>query len=118
MAEEENIKSRATQKPQQRGTSIAVSVSTLSEVNKYCQKYGIAKKDFVELALQWVNEYDIDLTSEVMYKPIKADESDTSKIDALCDLMQRFVSTAMEQQQQTNQMALEATQTQEGKMKS
>ena len=109
MAQNYNTEQQRAGKQPKRGTSIAISSDTLEAVNEYCTKYRIPKKSFVELALKWVTENDIDLSSETTYKPVQIDEQEkiNTRIEAMCDLMKEFITSSMRQQDEIANKAIE-----------
>ena len=52
------------------GTTIWVDGETSERVTRYCQRVGIDKKNFVRLAIEWIEHGKIDLTSETEYWPV------------------------------------------------
>ena len=78
----------------QRGTTIWVDIETSYKISEYCQKHGIDKKSFVRMAIEWIVEGNIDLTSETKYWPARmADKNDKQDIPAIRSQIQLTLSS-------------------------
>ena len=76
-------------------TTLAVNISVSDRIEEYCKKHGMLKKDFVPRAVEYVESFDVDLTTETMYFEEKqaekeAREADKADIQALPALREQF----------------------------
>ena len=78
----------------QRGTTIWVDLESSNKVSEYCKKIGIDKKSFVRMAIEWILDGNIDLTSETKYWPARiAEKNDKQDIPAIRNQVQEALSS-------------------------
>ena len=66
------------------GTTIWVDDESSERVTRYCQRIGIDKKNFVRLAIEWIDSGNIDLKSETKYWPVhEANKKDKQEVPAI-----------------------------------
>lgn len=66
------------------GTTIWVDDESSERVTRYCQRVGIDKKNFVRLAIEWIESGNINLTSETKYWPVhEANKKDKQEVPAI-----------------------------------
>lgn len=63
----ENNKDGKTAKKGSNITTLAVNISVSDRIEEYCKRRGMLKKDFVPRAVEYIESFDVDLTSETMY---------------------------------------------------
>lgn len=66
MIKENNKNGKATKKGSNI-TTLAVNISVSDRIEEYCKRRGMLKKDFVPRAIEYIENFDVDLTSETMY---------------------------------------------------
>ena len=72
-------------------TTIAVSVEISERIEEYCKKHSMLKKDFLRYAIQYIEDFDVDLTSETQYKEEKREEEQQkNEIQALATMHEKF----------------------------
>lgn len=72
-------------------TTIAVSVEISDRIEEYCKKHSMLKKDFLRYAIQYIEDFDVDLTSETQYKEEKREEEkQKNEIQALTTMHEKF----------------------------
>ena len=89
--------SKATDKPKKEAkspsnmTTIAVSVEISDRIEAYCKKHGMLKKDFLKYAIQYIEDFNVDLTSETQYiEEKRVEEQQKNEIQALATMHERF----------------------------
>ena len=76
------------------GTTIWVDGETSERVTRYCQRVGIDKKNFVRLAIEWIEHGKIDLTSETEYWPVhEANKKDKQEVPAIRTQVQAAITS-------------------------
>lgn len=76
------------------GTTIWVDNEISERVTRYCQRVGIDKKNFVRLAIEWIEKGKINLTSETEYWPIhEANKKDKQEVPAIRTQVQAAIHT-------------------------
>lgn len=76
------------------GTTIWVDDESSERVTRYCQRIGIDKKNFVRLAIEWIEHGNIDLTSETEYWPVhEANKKDKQEVPAIRTQVQAAITS-------------------------
>lgn len=76
------------------GTTIWVDGETSERVTRYCQRIGIDKKNFVRLAIEWIESGNIDLKSETKYWPVhEANKKDKQEVPAIREQVQVAIAS-------------------------
>lgn len=76
------------------GTTIWVDDESSERVTRYCQRVGIDKKNFVRLAIEWIEHGNIDLTSETEYWPVhEANKKDKQEVPAIRTQVQAAIAS-------------------------
>lgn len=76
------------------GTTIWVDDESSERVTRYCQRIGIDKKNFVRLAIEWIEHGNIDLTSETEYWPVhEANKKDKQEVPAIRTQVQAAIAS-------------------------
>lgn len=76
------------------GTTIWVDGETSERVTRYCQRVGIDKKNFVRLAIEWIESGNINLTSETKYWPLhEANRKDKQEVPAIRTQVQAAITS-------------------------
>lgn len=76
------------------GTTIWVDDESSDRVTRYCQRIGIDKKNFVRLAIDWIDSGNIDLKSETKYWPIhEANKKDKQEVPAIRTQVQAAITS-------------------------
>ena len=77
----ENNKDGKTAKKGSNITTLAVNISVSDRIEEYCKRRGMLKKDFVPRAIEYIESFDVDLTSETMYFEDKKAEKTRKEIE-------------------------------------
>ena len=76
------------------GTTIWVDDESSDRVTRYCQRIGIDKKNFVRLAIEWIDSGNIDLKSETKYWPVhEANKKDKQEVPAIRTQVQAAITS-------------------------
>lgn len=76
------------------GTTIWVDDESSERVTRYCQRIGIDKKNFVRLAIEWIDSGNIDLRSETKYWPVhEANKKDKQEVPAIREQVQSAIAS-------------------------
>ena len=76
------------------GTTIWVDDESSERVTRYCQRVGIDKKNFVRLAIEWIDSGNIDLKSETKYWPVhEANKKDKQEVPAIRTQVQAAITS-------------------------
>lgn len=76
------------------GTTIWVDDESSERVTRYCQRIGIDKKNFVRLAIEWIDSGNIDLKSETKYWPVhEANKKDKQEVPAIREQVQAAIAS-------------------------
>lgn len=54
-------------KEEKKTTTIAIDIDTSIAIDRYCRDKGILKKDFVRLAMNFIDQFNVDLSSQDLY---------------------------------------------------
>ena len=54
-------------KEEKKSTTIAIDADTSMTIDRYCKSKGILKKDFVRLAMNFIDQFNVDLSSQDLY---------------------------------------------------
>lgn len=54
-------------KEEKKTTTIAIDAETSMAIDRYCKAKGILKKDFVRLAVNFIDQFSVDLSSQDLY---------------------------------------------------
>ena len=54
-------------KEEKKTTTIAIDADTSMAIDRYCKAKGILKKDFVRLAMNFIDQFNVDLSSQDLY---------------------------------------------------
>ena len=63
-------------KEEKKTTTIAIDVDTSMSIDRYCREKGILKKDFVRLAMNFIDQFNVDLSSQDFYLLEQAKKED------------------------------------------
>lgn len=63
-------------KEEKKTTTIAIDIDTSMAIDRYCREKGILKKDFVRMALNFIIEFNVDLSSQDLYLIEQAKKED------------------------------------------
>lgn len=63
-------------KEEKKSTTIAIDVDTSMSIDRYCREKGILKKDFVRLAMNFIDQFNVDLSSQDLYLLEQAKKED------------------------------------------
>ena len=93
-------------------TTMAVNISVSERIEAYCKAHGMLKKDFIPKAVEFIDNFNVDLTAETLYLEEKqaekeAKEAEKTDIQALPALREQFASVM--QLQYDNGMLQERT---------
>lgn len=76
------------------GTTIWVDDESSERVTRYCQRIGIDKKNFVRLAIEWIDSGNVDLKSETKYWPVhEANKKDKQEVPAIREQVQTAIAS-------------------------
>lgn len=78
-------------------TTMAVNISVSERIESYCKSHGMLKKDFIPKAVEFIENFNVDLTAETLYLEEKkaekeAKEVEKADIQALPALREKFDS--------------------------
>ncbi len=78
-------------------TTMAVNISVSERIETYCKTHGMLKKDFIPRAVEFIENFSVDLTAETFYLEEKkaekeAKESEKADAQALPALREQFAS--------------------------
>lgn len=78
-------------------TTIAVTIEVSERIEAYCKAHDMLKKDFLRYAIQYIEDFDVDLTSETQYFEEKkaekeAQQAEKEDIQMLPALREQFAS--------------------------
>lgn len=78
-------------------TTMAVNISVSERIEAYCKAHGMLKKDFIPRAVEFIENFNVDLTAETLYLEEKqaekeAKEAEKTDIQALPALREQFAS--------------------------
>ena len=76
---------------------MAVNISVSERIETYCKTHGMLKKDFIPRAVEFIENFNVDLTAETLYLEDKqaekeAKETEKEDIQALPALREQFAS--------------------------
>lgn len=76
-------------------TTMAVNISVSDRIESYCKAHGMLKKDFIPKAVEFIENFNVDLTAETLYLEEKkaekeAKEAEKSDIQALPTIREGF----------------------------
>lgn len=63
-------------KEEKKITTIAIDIETSMAIDRYCRDKGILKKDFVRLAMNFIDQFNVDLSSQDLYLLDQAKKED------------------------------------------
>lgn len=63
-------------KEEKKTTTIAIDMDTSMSIDRYCREKGILKKDFVRLAMNFIDQFNVDLSSQDLYLLEQAKKED------------------------------------------
>lgn len=78
-------------------TTMAVNILVSERIEEYCKAHGMLKKDFIPKAVEFIENFNVDLTAETLYLEEKkaekeAKEVEKADIQALPALREKFDS--------------------------
>lgn len=78
-------------------TSMAVNISVSERIEVYCKQHGMLKKDFIPRAVEFIENFNVDLTAETLYLEDKqaekeAKEAEKADIQSLPALREQFAN--------------------------
>ena len=76
-------------------TTMAVNISVSERIEAYCKAHGMLKKDFIPKAVEFIENFNVDLTAETLYLEEKkaekeAKDAEKEDIQALPALRKQF----------------------------
>ena len=76
-------------------TTMAVNISVSERIEAYCKAHGMLKKDFIPKAVEFIENFNVDLTAETLYLEEKkaekeAKEAEKEDVQALPALRKQF----------------------------
>ena len=78
-------------------TTMAVNILVSERIEAYCKAHGMLKKDFIPRAVEFIENFNVDLTAETLYLEDKqaekeAKEAEKADIQALPALREQFAN--------------------------
>ena len=78
-------------------TTMAVNILVSERIEAYCKAHGMLKKDFIPKAVEFIDNFNVDLTAETLYLEEKkaekeAKEAEKADAQALPALREQFAS--------------------------
>ena len=88
-------KDKKTPKKASNITTMAVNILVSERIEAYCKAHGMLKKDFIPKAVEFIENFNVDLTAETLYLEEKqaekeAKEAEKEDIQALPALRKQF----------------------------
>lgn len=88
-------KDKKTSKKASDITTMAVNISVSERIESYCKAHGMLKKDFIPKAVEFIENFNVDLTAETLYLEEKkaekeAKEAEKEDVQALPALRKQF----------------------------
>lgn len=90
-------KDKKTSKKPSDITTMAVNILISERIEAYCKAHGMLKKDFIPRAVEFIENFSVDLTAETLYLEEKqaekeAKEAEKTDIQALPALREQFAN--------------------------
>lgn len=99
MSKASDKEKKTTKKPSDI-TTMAVNILISERIESYCKSHGMLKKDFIPRAVEFIENFNVDLTAETLYLEEKqaekeAKEAEKEDIQALPALREQFANVML-----------------------